>query len=150
MELRKINEDPLQEWIPFEETEAYLNYMLKNDELKAFKEDESMEMEVHNQSKTDYSKVINTVSFFAQSALGKFPKKKKWRIEVWLDERNLKKGKQISCGVALVRPNKTVVYAKKMGENINEAIKNSLNTIEKSVRRESSKLTKDIDLNYAI
>ena len=137
------------EWVSFEETETYKNYIIKNSNANSLKEVKNMEMEVHNQLGINYGKTLNTVSFFAQSTLEKFAKKNKWKLEVWLDEKNSKKNPKISCGVALVRPRKSTIYAKKVAGNLNEAIKQSLNVIEKSIRREGNQWNREKSLQLA-
>lgn len=68
------------EWVSFDETETYQNYISKNSHVKSFKETMNMEMEVHNQMNINYEKTLNTVSFFTKSSLGKFSKKKKMEV----------------------------------------------------------------------
>ena len=132
-----------EKWIPFHKTKAYHNYLLKKRKSKKQKENDKevigMDVEVHNKLGINYSKTLNTISFFAKTHLGKFSKKNKWKLEIWLDEKNSKHSPTISCGMALMRPNKTTIYVKKAAGNLNKAVKQSVGVIEKAIRKENTK-----------
>lgn len=144
MELNENKWMPCEDkWISYEKTETYQNYIIRNSSANEFKEEKNMELELYNQSTINYGKTLSAISFFSKSALGKFTKKDNWKLKVWLGETNAKVSSKISCGIALIRPRKSKIYTKKVAGNFNEAIKQSLNVIEKSIRREKSQWARD-------
>ena len=70
--------------------------------------------------------------------MGKFTKKKKWSLEIWLIENKSMEDPAIICGAALIRHKKNTIYAKKRGEDLHDAIRKSVGAIEKSICRERS------------
>jgi hypothetical protein len=140
------------EWVPFDQTQTYKNYIARKMKDKGNRsvnsavqprEVNEMELEVHNKLDINYNKTLSAISFFTKAALGKFARKKEWKLEVWLEERNSKRNPTFSCGVALLRPKKSTIYAKKVSGNLNEALKRSVAVIEKSIRREEVRWRND-------
>jgi hypothetical protein len=95
-----------------------------------------MKMEVINQVDLNYDRTLNTVNFFAKNVLGKYPKQNKWKVKVWLHEKGGKTNLTFTCGIELFRPRKGTIYAKKESGSLNEAVKKSFNTVEKSVKKD--------------
>jgi hypothetical protein len=150
MELGRNRKGFMRElWISFDKTKAYQNYMLKNGKNKSRREAMNMEVKIHNQLGINYDKTLTTVSYIANATLGKFSKKNRWRLEVWLDEKASKSNPLINCGVALIRPKKETIYAKKHAGNLKVAIKQSIGVIEKSIRREGERWDYESTSNYA-
>jgi hypothetical protein len=125
-----------ESWVALRENHNYKNYTMKNSNVKYSTGEMNMEMELHNQLNTEYGKTLNTVSFFTKSALSKFSKKDKWKLEIWLDEKDPQNHSGITCGLALRRANKGTIYVRKKAVTLNEAIKKSINVLERSIRRE--------------
>ena len=142
MKLRKKKWQALEDekWVSFDEKKKYRNFLSKKNKIgNSSREIKEMDLEVHNQLGINYNKTLSTISFFAKSTLGKFAKKNKWKLEVWLDEENPKGNPTISCAVALVRPRRGTIYAKKVAQSLNEAIKKSVGILEKTIDREEAK-----------
>jgi hypothetical protein len=95
-----------------------------------------MKMEVYNQLQINYEKSLGTVNFFAKSVLGKYPKQKKWKVKVWLNEKTNDDNPIFTCGIELIRPRKNTIYAKKESGNLHDAVKKSFNIVEKAVKKD--------------
>lgn len=101
-----------------------------------------IETSVHNNLEADYGKTISTINYFSTTALGKYAKEKKWKLDVWLDEVKNGGESNVTCGVALKRPNKDLIYTKKTGDSINEAVRQSIKVLEKIVRKDKRSWSK--------
>ena len=124
-------------WVSFDETKTYKKFKERNENRQESSEEKSyIEMKLHNQVDINHSKTVRTIKFFVKSILGKFIRNRKWKLEVWLDENKDHHNTSIICGVALKRPKKDTIYVRKQAPSVKEALKQTLRTIEKSVRRD--------------
>ena len=123
------------EWVSFDETYTYEKFK-KNESTNENKEENLMEMELHNQVDINHKRTLSTIQFFMNAVLGKFSKNDKWKLEVWLDENQNKHNASIVCGMALKRPRRATIYTRKKASSLKDAVKNALKVIEKSIRRE--------------
>lgn len=127
-----------ERWQSYNKTKFYKKYLQKTESSK--KTANKVEMEVNNKLEVNYDKIKNVIRYFTNTILGKLAKEK-WKVKVWLDEKSSRRNSEVTCGVALVRPNKSTIYSKKVASSLNEAVKQSFRVVEKSVKRESKKLS---------
>ena len=132
------------EWVSFEETETYENYITKNFTKHKLNEMDGIQMDVHDQLSRSHGKTLNIVSFLTKSTLGKFSRKNKWKLEVWLKQKGSGRNSSVSCDVVLMRPMKKTVYSKKLAGSLNEAVKSSLCAIENSLHGEKKILNQGV------
>ena len=98
-----------------------------------------MDLKLHNGLELPHEKALKAVSFFANSTLGKFKAKQKWKVEVWTEDQTVPGDKAVSCGITLERPNKTTLYTKRYAENFQSALKKSFSTLERIIRKEGKR-----------
>lgn len=128
--LMKLRED----WIPFEETKTYREFKKKSKNITQVNED--LEIQVNNHSNLENSKLLGKINYFAKAMFNKFSRKANWKLEVWLKRTSAREDSDFICGIALSRPNRPKIFVKKMAEDCNEAIKNCLSTIIRSMHRD--------------
>lgn len=61
------------EWVSFDETNTYEKFK-KNESTNEDKEENLMEMELHNQVDINHKRTLSTIQFFMNTVLGKFSK----------------------------------------------------------------------------
>lgn len=100
--------------------------------------EERMQMELHNQLDSNFDRALNTVSYIADSHLSKFKRADDWKVDVWLDQEDVRSRPEFTCGVSLKRPNQEVIFTKKNSDSLNDAVKTSFETIKKTLIRRSA------------
>ncbi|MDA8793971.1 hypothetical protein N9N67_12045 [Bacteriovoracaceae bacterium] len=138
-----------EKWIPFEETKTYHEFKKRSIKEK-FLNSEDMQIEINNHSSMENSKLFGKINYFAKSTFNKFSTRKNWKLEVWLKKSSSRKESDYICGIALSRPQRPTIFVKKMAEECNDAIKNSLSTITRSMNRDKFSWNRNLSPGPAI
>ena len=138
MNSKKMNTLYESEWEKFDETPSYQRYCKKKKERS---ENSSIELVINNKLNLNNKKIKETIRKLVNKVFRKFGQKKKWKIEVWLDENNVKNNMKISCGVKLVRPKRQKVYVSRVGMNLCSALSPALDVIERNIRSEKERFS---------
>ena len=102
------------------------------------KKGHKLELHFHNRLDMNYKKVKEFVRGILEISLRKFVKDEKWKLEIWLDNESKGDLPEISCAMALKRPRRNTLYAKKSASSLYSASKSTLDVLLKNLRREKN------------